>query len=69
MEAVGRLATPEQPSVRLRVASGLVAVGDLIGAGAAQERLVVGETPRLAARLQVLARPGSLVIAAPLRDG
>jgi hypothetical protein len=39
-------------------------VGDLIGAGAAQEREVVGETPNLAAaRLQALARPGTLVIA------
>ena len=38
-------------------------VGDLIGAGAAQERGVVGETPNLAARLQALAQPGTLVIA------
>jgi hypothetical protein len=34
-----------------------------IGAGAAQERGVVGETPNLAARLQALARPGTLVVA------
>jgi len=38
-------------------------VGDLIGAGAAQERGVVGETPNLAARLQAVAAPGALVIA------
>jgi class 3 adenylate cyclase len=37
-------------------------VGDLIGAGAAQERGVIGETPNLAARLQALARPGTLVV-------
>ena len=30
-------------------------VGELIGAGAAQEQAVVGETPNLAARLQALA--------------
>src|SRR5499427_763464 len=42
VDAVGRLATPEPVSVRLGVASGLVVVGDLIGAGAAQERGVVG---------------------------
>src|SRR6516225_1909270 len=60
--AVGRLATPEQLNVRLGVASGLVVVGDLIGAGAAQERGVIGETPNLAARLQALAAPGTLVI-------
>jgi class 3 adenylate cyclase len=39
-------------NVRIGIASGLVVVGDLIGAGAAQERGVVGETPNLAARLQ-----------------
>ena len=55
IEAVGKLATPERLNVRLGIASGLVVVGDLIGAGAAQERGVVGETPNLAARLQALA--------------
>jgi class 3 adenylate cyclase len=63
IDAVGRLATPELLNVRLGVATGLVVVGDLIGAGAAQERGVVGETPNLAARLQALARPGTLVVA------
>ena len=63
IDAVGGLATPEPLSVRLGIASGLVVVGDLIGAGAAQERGVVGETPNLAARLQALAVPGTLVIA------
>jgi class 3 adenylate cyclase/predicted ATPase len=63
IDAVGRLATQEPLNVRIGVASGLVVVGDLIGAGAAQERGVVGETPNLAARLQALARPGTLVVA------
>jgi class 3 adenylate cyclase/predicted ATPase len=67
IDAVGRLATPERLNVRLGVASGLVVVGDLIGAGAAQERGVVGETPNLAARLQALAQPGTLVIAESTR--
>ena len=58
IDAVGRLATPEPLNVRLGIASGLVVVGDLIGAGAAQERGVVGETPNLAARLQALAATG-----------
>lgn len=49
--------------MRLGIASGLVVVGDLIGAGAAQERGVVGETPNLAARVQALAAPGTLLIA------
>src|SRR6266481_4839948 len=63
INAVGGLAALEPLNVRLAVASGLVVVGDLIGAGAAQERGVVGETPNLAARLQALARPGTLVVA------
>jgi class 3 adenylate cyclase/predicted ATPase len=64
---VGTLTTPERLSVRIGIASGLVVVGDLIGAGAAQERGVVGETPNLAARLQALAAPGTLVIAESTR--
>ena len=53
--------------MRIGIASGLVVVGDLIGAGAAQERGVVGETPNLAARLQALAAPCTLVIAESTR--
>ena len=49
IDAVGGLAPSERLNVRLGIASGLVVVGDLIGAGAAQERGVVGETPNLAA--------------------
>ncbi len=67
IDAVGGLETPEPLNVRLGIASGLVVVGDLIGAGAAQERGVVGETPNLAARLQALAQPGTLVIAESTR--
>jgi hypothetical protein len=44
-----------------------VVVGDLIGAGAAQEQAVVGETPNLAARLQTLAEPSAVVIASSTR--
>ena len=44
-------------------ATGLVVVGDLIGAGEAQERGIVGETPNLAARLQGIAEPNTVVIA------
>jgi class 3 adenylate cyclase/predicted ATPase len=53
--------------VRIGIATGLVVVGDLIGTGAAQEQAVVGETPNLAARLQALAEPGTVVIAASTR--
>jgi class 3 adenylate cyclase len=47
---------------RVGIATGLVVVGDLIGTGAAHERDVVGETPNIAARLQALAAPGSVMI-------
>ena len=62
IEAVGRLPARQDLRVRLGIATGLAVVGDLIGAGAAQERGVVGETPNLAARLQALAAPNTLVI-------
>ena len=48
---------------RIGIATGLVVVGDLAGAGEAQERGIAGETPNLAARLQGMAEPGSVVIA------
>jgi class 3 adenylate cyclase len=67
IDAVRRLATPEPLNVRIGIASGLVVVGDLLGEGSAQERGVVGETPNLAARLQALAQPGTLVIAESTR--
>ena len=49
------------------IATGLVVVGDLIGSGAAQERGIVGETPNLAARLQGIAEPNTVVIAESTR--
>jgi class 3 adenylate cyclase/predicted negative regulator of RcsB-dependent stress response/DNA polymerase III delta prime subunit len=67
IEAVGQLPAREDLSVRLGIATGLAVVGDLIGEGAAQERGVVGETPNLAARLQALAMPNTLVIAEATR--
>jgi predicted ATPase/class 3 adenylate cyclase len=57
----------EELRVRVGIATGLVVVGDLVGSGEAQERGVVGETPNLAARLQALAEPGAVVIAAGTR--
>jgi class 3 adenylate cyclase/predicted ATPase len=68
IDAVGRL---DVKSVKLQarggIATGLVVVGDLIGEGSAQEQSVVGETPNLAARLQALAEPDAVVIAAGTR--
>ena len=64
--AIARLKTrAEEPlSVRIAIATGLVAVG---GAGALREQTVVGDTPSLAARLQALAEPGTVVVAASTR--
>ena len=63
-EAVRCVTTPagEPLNARIGIATGIVVVGDLIGEGAAQEEAVAGETPALAARLQVLARPGTVLI-------
>ena len=48
--------------VRIGIATGLVVAGDIIGEGASEEHAVLGVTPNLAARLQGLAEPNSLVI-------
>jgi class 3 adenylate cyclase len=65
--AVARLKTRASLQTRVGIATGLVVVGDLIGAGEAQERGIVGETPNLAARLQGIAEPNMLVIAEATR--
>ncbi len=62
VEAVGQLQELQPLQVRVGIGTGPVVVGDLIGKGAAQEQAVVGETPNLAARLQALAEPGTVVI-------
>jgi class 3 adenylate cyclase/tetratricopeptide (TPR) repeat protein len=53
---------PVHPPCRIGIETGMVVVGDLVGSGEAQERGVVGETPNLAARLQAIAEPDSVVI-------
>ena len=66
--AVSALKAPAPPlQTRIGIATGLVVVGDLIGTGSAQEQAVVGETPNLAARLQGIAEPNTLVIAESTR--
>src|SRR6202043_4057665 len=68
LDVVGRLDIKSvKLQTRVGIATGLVVVGDLIGAGSAQEQSVVGETPNLAARLQTLAEPDTVVIAAGTR--
>ena len=63
IEAVGRLKSGAPLQTRVGMATGLVVVGDLIGSGELRERGIVGETPNLAARLQGIAEPNTVVIA------
>jgi len=61
IEAVSCLDTKSvELRARVGIATGLV----VVGAGPAQEQSVVGETPNLAARLQALAEPKTVIIAA-----
>ena len=65
--AVSGLKTHAALQTRVGIATGLVVVGDLIGSGASQEQAIVGETPNLAARLQGVAEPNSVVVAESTR--
>jgi class 3 adenylate cyclase/tetratricopeptide (TPR) repeat protein len=65
--AVSDLKSHAVMQTRVGIATGLVVVGDLIGSGASQEQAIVGETPNLAARLQGIAEPNMVVIAAGTR--
>jgi class 3 adenylate cyclase len=65
--AVTALKSHVSLQTRVGIATGLVIVGDLIGSGSAQEQAVVGETPNLAARLQGIAEPNTVVIAESTR--
>jgi class 3 adenylate cyclase len=67
IDAVTTLAAPEPLQVRIGVATGMVVVGDLVGSGEARERGITGETPNLAARLQGIAEPNTVVIAEATR--
>ena len=68
IEAIGQspIAT-ELLQVRIGIATGLVVVGEPIGTGEARQQTAIGETPNLAARLQGLADPNSVVIDAATR--
>jgi class 3 adenylate cyclase len=57
-----------QLQIRMGLATGTVVIGQLVGAGETSEIGAVGETPNLAARLQSLAAPGSIVVSEATRD-
>jgi class 3 adenylate cyclase/predicted ATPase len=65
VDVVSRLTLPTGVGLKVRVgvATGLVVVGETLGEGSSQEQVVIGETPNLAARLQGLAEPNTVVIA------
>ena len=65
--AVAGLKTRVSLQTRVGIATGLVVVGELIGSGEAQERGIFGETPNMAARLQGVAEPNTVVIAESTR--
>jgi class 3 adenylate cyclase/ribosomal protein L40E len=50
-------------AVRVGIHTGLVVVGE-VGGGSRHERLALGETPNLAARIQALAAPGAVLSSA-----
>ena len=64
IDAVRQIERPDGPRLETRVgiATGLVVVGDIVGTGAAREESIVGETPNLAARLQTLAEPNTVLV-------
>jgi class 3 adenylate cyclase/tetratricopeptide (TPR) repeat protein len=67
--AIKRLETrTERVEVRIAIATGLVVVGDLISGCASEQQAMVGDTPNIAARLQSLAEPGAVVVAASTRE-
>jgi predicted ATPase/class 3 adenylate cyclase len=69
LAVIAKLETRARDTLQIRIgaATGLVVVGDLIGHGSAQEHPVVGDTPNLAARLQSIAEPGSMVVSEQVR--
>ena len=67
VESLAKADTGIALAVRVGIATGPVVVGDIIGKGAAQESAVVGETPNLAARLQGIAEPNTVVLSQATR--
>jgi class 3 adenylate cyclase/tetratricopeptide (TPR) repeat protein len=67
LSAVTNVSGPVTLASRVGVCSGLVVVRDIEAGGAAGSMDAVGETPNIAARLQTLATPNSVLISASTR--
>jgi len=51
-------------SMRIGIATGMVVGGEMVGAEASGDRVVMGDTPNLAARIQAIAEPDTILVAA-----
>jgi class 3 adenylate cyclase/predicted ATPase len=68
IDAIGRAPIlGEVLQVRIGIATGLVVAGEFPLQGISPEHEIVGDTPHLAARLQALAEPGTLVVSQETR--
>ncbi|WP_217359013.1 ATP-binding protein [Ruegeria arenilitoris] len=63
IEEIPKIRTHAKLNVRIGIATGLVVVGDLRGEKMFEDGTAMGETPNLAARLQAMADPGTLIVA------
>src|SRR6516164_9825739 len=68
ISVVGGLKTRAPQQIRVGIATGVVVVGHVIPSGESEERGMVGETPNLAARLQSIAEPNTVIIAESTRS-
>ena len=64
---LARIEGQEELSARIGVSTGLVVVGEIHGEGLKEHDVVMGRTPNLAARLQALAEPNTLIISPSTR--
>jgi class 3 adenylate cyclase len=68
IDAIKSIDVQPRLAVRIGIATGTVVVGAVPGSTNPEDRLAVGETPNLAARLQGLAHPDEIVIAPSTRQ-
>jgi class 3 adenylate cyclase/predicted ATPase len=67
---IAQLATPAPAPLRVRIgiATGRVIISDMLAGGTADLRTIIGSAPNLAARVQAVAEPGWVVIAAEVHE-